>query len=281
MPAHQTGNCSSGDVSLHYRRFGSIGKTPLLMLHGVSFFSYDWIDIAAALAADREVVAMDLRGFGDSAWSPAKDYSIPANATDILALAGHLGWRQFFLFGHSMSGRHCTWCAAENPQRIAGLVLGDFSPENAPAGSQRVAQTVANTPDVFPSVDDAMRYFKLDPASPAGRNQHARYEAYLKPVAGGFAVKRDPFFRDQFRRMLQTGERPRPGVDLWDALKRLQVPAKVIRGAHSDLFAAATAMKIRAANPRIELVDIDAGHNIALDNPGAVVRETRAFLEAP
>lgn len=273
------GTCPSGDVTLHYRRFGKPGDTPLMMLHGVSFFSYDWIEIAAALATDRQVVAMDLRGFGDSTWSAAQDYSVPANAKDILALADHLGWNRFFLFGHSMSGRHCTWCAAGNPQRIAGLVLGDFSPENAPAGSQRVAQTVANTPAVFPSVDEAMRYFKVDPASPAGRARRARFEAYLKPVAGGFAVKRDPFFRDQFRRTLDTGERPQLGVDLWDALARLQVPVKVIRGARSDLFAAQTVAKVKAANPRIALAEIDAGHNIALDNPDAVIRETRAFLD--
>ena len=281
MTAHQTGTCPSGDVTLHYRRFGKPGGTPLAMLHGVSFFSFDWIEIAAALAADREVVAMDLRGFGDSSWSAAKDYSVPANAGDILALAGHLGWKKFFLFGHSMSGRHCTWCAAENPERIAGLVLGDFSPENAPAGSQRVAQTVANTPGVFASVDEAMRYFKVDPASGGGRKRRARFEAYLKPVPGGFAVKRDTFFRDQFRKTLETGERPRLGVDLWDALRRLQAPVKVIRGARSDLFAAETVAKVKAANPRIELVEIDAGHNIALDNPDAVIRVTRALLEAP
>ena len=287
MREHQTGNCLSGEVTLNYRRFGKRGGTPLLIVHGVSFFSYDWIDAAAALATDRDgaggdrdVVAMDMRGFGDSTWSAARDYSVPANARDILAIADDLGWQKFFLFGHSMSGRHCTWCAAENPARIAGLVLGDFSPENAPAGSQRVAQTVANTPDVFASVEDAMRYFKVDPASPAGQTRRARFEAYLKPVDGGFTVKRDPFFRDQFRKAIETGERPKLGVDLWDALKRLQVPTKVIRGARSDLFAVETVEKVRAANPRITLVEIDAGHNIALDNPDAVVRETRAFLEA-
>ncbi len=281
MAAHRTGTCPSGDVTLHYRRFGKPGGTPLAMLHGVSFSSFDWIEIATALAADREVVAMDLRGFGDSSWSAAKDYTVPTNAKDILALAGHLGWKKFFLSGHSMSGRHCTWCAAENPERIAGLVLGDYSPENAPAGSQRVAQSVANTPDVFASVDDAMRYFKVDPASSDGRKRRTRFETYLKPVPGGFAVKRDTFFRDQFRKTLETGERPGLGVDLWEALRRLQVPVKVIRGARSDLFAAETVAKVKAANPRIELVEIDAGHNIALDNPDAVIRVTRAFLEAP
>ena len=111
------------------------------------------------------VVAMDMRGFGDSTWSAARDYSVPANARDILAIADDLGWQKFFLFGHSMSGRHCAMRRGESA-RIAGLVLGT-PPENAPAGSQRVAQTVANTPDVFASVEDAMRYFKVDPASPS------------------------------------------------------------------------------------------------------------------
>ena len=125
------------------------------------------------------------------------------------------------------------------------------------------------------SADDQL----LASAAPAGQTRRARFEAYLKPVEGGVAVKRDPFFRDQFRKAIETGERPKLGVDLWDALKRLQVPAKVIRGTRSDLFAVETVEKVRAANPRITLVEIDAGHNIALDNPDAVVRETRAFLD--
>ena len=49
---------------------------PVLIVHGLSYFSYDWIDPAARIAADREVVAIDMRGFGKSDWSPSRDYKL-------------------------------------------------------------------------------------------------------------------------------------------------------------------------------------------------------------
>jgi pimeloyl-ACP methyl ester carboxylesterase len=272
MIPHQTGSCASGDVTLHYRRFGAAGKTPFVILHGLSFFSYDWIPVGAALAADREVAAMDMRGFGDSTWSPSQDYSIPTMAKDIVALADHLGWSRFAIFGHSMGGRSGVWCAAGNPDRVTGLLLGDFTPENAPAGSQRTAKTVAGTPDLFASVDAAMKHF----GAPASRRE--RFAAYLQQVEGGFRVKRDTHFRDQFRRSLETGEKPAMGVDLWDAISRIRCPLKVIRGTRSDLFGPESIAKYHEKNPRAVVVEIDAGHNIGADNPDAVIGEAREFL---
>ena len=79
MTEQRTGRVNSGDVSIFYRAFGSRGATPILILHGANYFdSYDWIDVAAALAGDREVVAYDKRGFGESTWSASKDYSVDA-----------------------------------------------------------------------------------------------------------------------------------------------------------------------------------------------------------
>ena len=47
-PAHQTGTCKSGDVTLFYRLLGKGSQTPILFVHGLSYFSYDWLEIAAA-----------------------------------------------------------------------------------------------------------------------------------------------------------------------------------------------------------------------------------------
>ncbi len=38
---HDSGRVRSGDVELHYRRFGRAGKTPIFIAHGLSYFSYD------------------------------------------------------------------------------------------------------------------------------------------------------------------------------------------------------------------------------------------------
>src|ERR1041384_6459379 len=86
---HRTGRVNSGDVTLFYRVFGKPGATPILILHGSNYYdSVDWIEVAGALASDREVVVPDRRGWGDSTWSPSKDNSLDALLDDMLAVMG-------------------------------------------------------------------------------------------------------------------------------------------------------------------------------------------------
>jgi len=268
--AHQTGQFRSGELQLFYRRLGKPGGTPLVLVHGLSYFSYDWLEVAAALGAERECVAMDLRGFGDSGWS--KDYSVPAMGEDIGNLLDHLGWPRAVLLGHSMGGRSTAYLASKRPQRAAGLALVDYSPENAPAGAQRIARRVAGTPDVFSSVEEAMNYYE------AAASKRERFEAYLTRVAGGYTVKRDPHFREQFRRMLETGERPKLGVDMWQVLGEVRCPILSLRGARSEMYAPETVAKMKAANAGLRVVEVDAGHDIGGENPQGLVAAMRPFL---
>lgn len=263
--AHSTGRARSGDVSIFYRKLGNRALTPILIVHGLSYFSWDWLEVGQVLAAEREVVAMDMRGFGDSDWSPQKDYSVPTMAQDIVNVLDHLGWKRALLAGHSMGGRSTTYVAARHPERVAGLALIDYSPENAPAGSKRVTQTVANTPDKFASIEHAMKYF--------WQSNRARFENYLTP---DFRLKRDPYFRDQFR----LPERPKLGVDMWQLIGEARCPLLSMRGTRSDLYAAETVQKMKAANPRLQVVEVEAGHNIAGENPQGFIAALRPFLAA-
>lgn len=272
---HDIARVQSSDVEIAYRLFGKSGKTPIVVCHGLSFFSYDWIGIAGALAEDRQVAAIDMRGFGESGWSPAKDYSLSAFAGDFAAILDHLEWPQAVVVGHSMGGRNAAFFAAEHGERVAGLVLVDYTPSNAPQGSRRTAESIGRTPDSCPNIGAAMAYFG---PMLGGR---ARLGAVLAPLpGGGFALKRDPYFRDQFRRVLETGERPNLGVDMWQVLGRIAAPTLVIRGARSDLFGVDSVERMGRKLPRLHLVEVEAGHNIPGDNPAALLRETRAFLES-
>ena len=275
MP-NQTATFRSGEVEIFYRLFGEPGEIPLVILHGQSFFSYDWIGPAAALAGDRQVVAMDQRGFGDSDWPG--DYSVPTLAGDVIALLDHRGWDRAILAGHSMGGRVCTYAAARNPTRAAGLVLIDWSPELMPEGAKRVTETIAGTPESFPSVEAAMSWYGVDPASVEGLAKRARYEAYLKAVPGGFMVKRDLHFRNQFRRVLETGERPKLGVDMWAELAAVACPILTLRGDRSDMFAPDMGARMVAANGRMKVVEVAADHDVAGQDPDGFVRAVRGFL---
>lgn len=271
---HRTDTMRSGDVALFYRAFGQRGATPILIVHGLSYFSYDWIDIAATLSAGREVVAMDMRGFGESGWSVAKNYGIGDFSADIINLIDHLGWDSVILMGHSMGGRNCTWCAAENPARVERLVLVDYSPQNAPAGSNRVATMVANVPERFATLDDGIAYFGKDAGDPKVR---ARYEAYLKKLDDGYIVRRDTFHRDRFQKVL-AGEGSGGGPDMWDSLARVRCPILTLRGTRSDMFAPETAEKVKSTNANLTLVEVDASHDVAGDAPDALIAEVTSFL---
>jgi pimeloyl-ACP methyl ester carboxylesterase len=277
LPSHETGTVKNGDVELFYRRFGSPGGTPILIVHGLSYFSYDWIPVADALAGGREVVAMDMRGFGDSTWSPSQAYGVGDFAGDIIALMDDLGWDKVNLMGHSMGGRNSTWCAAEYPDRIKTLILCDYSPQNAPEGSQRVTRTVAGVPDAFASVDDALDYFgksrDLAPDDPYRK----RMEAYLKKTDAGYIVKRDTWHRERFRAVLD-GKGGGGGPDMWAKLSEVRCPILVIRGTRSDMFAAENVQKVKDTNANIELVEVDASHDVGGDAPDAVIAEVNRFL---
>lgn len=281
LPAHETGRVKTGDVELFYRRFGAAGDpgaVPILIVHGLSYFSYDWIPVASRLAeAGREVVAMDMRGFGDSTWSPSEAYGAGDFAGDIIAIMDALRWRKIHLMGHSMGGRNSTWCAAAHPDRIETLILCDYSPQNAPAGSQRVTRTVAGVPDVFATVDEALAYFGKPRTLAADDPYRKRMDAYLKPVAGGFILKRDPWHRARFRAVLE-GKGGGGGPDMWAKLADVKCPTLVIRGTRSDMFAAENVERVKGSNPNIALVEIDAGHDLAGDAPDALIAEVNRFL---
>ncbi len=277
LPAHRTGTTNSGDVEIFYRAFGRRGATPIMIVHGLSFISYDWIEIADRLARGREVAAMDMRGFGESSWSADKKYGVGDFAGDCLALMDHLGWDRAILIGHSMGGRNATWCAAENADRIAALVLVDYTPQNAPEGSNRVAATVAGVPDRFATIGDAMAYFGADADAPEDAPVRLRFEAYLKPVDGGYIVKRDDFHRDRFRKVL-AGAPAASGPDMWGALAKVACPILEVRGLGSDMFAPETAERVKSANENLTLVEVEAGHDVGGDNPEALLAEIGNFL---
>lgn len=280
IAAHRLEFCQSGDVKISYRRLGTPGATPVVIVHGLSFMAYDWVDIGASISSGpaREVVAMDARGFGESTWSPSRNYSTPAMAADIVAVLDALGWRRAILIGHSMGGRLVGYCTVECADRIAGLVLIDYSPENAPAGFRRVVESVSGQPDRFESVEAAMRYSGFDPAAPEGKAKRARFEAALRPVDGGYQLKRDLYFRDQFRAIKESGGEQRHDVDMWAALRGIRCPTLVIRGSRSPVFAPETMSKMNDALPHAKFVEVQAGHNIGGENPADLVATLRPFL---
>ena len=144
-----TGRARSGDAEIFYRTFGTPGRTPVLVVHGLSYFSYDWIEAGSLIAQDREVAAIDMRGFGDSSWSATRDYKLETLSNDVVAVLDALGWDKAVLMGHSFGGRVALATAGWKPERAAGVILVDFAPDIAAPGRRYTAQRIGGHPDVF------------------------------------------------------------------------------------------------------------------------------------
>jgi esterase len=271
----QTGRVPSGDVEIFYRKFGKPGRTPVLILHGLSFISYDWIEPATLIGRDREVVAIDMRGFGESTWSPRRDYKLETLSNDVVNVLDGLRWGRAVLMGHSFGGRIALATAGWKPERVAGLICVDFAPDLAPAGRRHVAERIGGQPDMFASIEDAMTYHHELPSDAA---RHARWEVFLKKTDKGYVLRRDLHFRDNFKRALETGKSAPVPEFLWPMLAEMKIPTLVIRADESDMFAPETLEKVRTLNPRLTAIELAGSHDLAGDNPDGLAAAVNDFL---
>lgn len=279
--SHKTGTARSHDVNIFYRRFGKPGLAPVLIFHGAQYFdSADWIDVAAALASDREVVAFDARGYGKSAWSPDKDYSTDASVRDVLALVDHLGWKKTVWMGHSRGGGFALLMAARFPERTAGLVIVD-RPLHSPIGhaSPDGKPSIGHKPQFFPTFEAAVANMSRDKRVPPGSPARARLDEILKPADGGFIIApRDPDYNNTIPIGAENYQPKFIVGSLWDELAKVTAPTVIIRGSKSDRYPPESLRRLEQDFPHIPVVAIDSGHDVAVGAPDELVARVRDFL---
>ncbi len=118
------GYTDANGVRLHYVTGGTNNAEPLVLLHGFPQSWVMWRRVWPALAARHRVIAIDLRGYGDSAKPPGQDgYDKGAMAADIHALVHQLGIGTFVLIGHDRGGRVSRRYALDYPDDLAGVAL--------------------------------------------------------------------------------------------------------------------------------------------------------------
>ena len=78
-------------IPISYWDWGNEGGPPLVLVHGGKDHARQWDRIAQALRDDYHVVALDLRGHGDSGWSPGGTYGLSDNASTSSASSRLLG----------------------------------------------------------------------------------------------------------------------------------------------------------------------------------------------
>ncbi len=111
-------------LRLHYVEWGSPDAPPIMLVHGGRDHCRSWDWVARDLAADWRVIAPDLRGHGDSAWSPDGEYSILSHIYDLAQLIHQLKIAPMPIVAHSLGGNialRYTGLYPANVSRIAAL----------------------------------------------------------------------------------------------------------------------------------------------------------------
>ena len=140
---------------LHLLRWSSEG-VPVILVHGFGNEAHIWDDFAPAIAETYRVLAMDLRGHGDSDWDAEGRYDYPDHQRDLEAVISKLGFDRVVLVGHSLGGRVCIRYAGDHIDQVAGLVIVDSAPELDPRGIVRISQDVEDHRD--PSFESVKQY---------------------------------------------------------------------------------------------------------------------------
>ncbi|MDE2292920.1 MAG: alpha/beta fold hydrolase, partial [Elusimicrobia bacterium] len=121
---------------LHLADWGGEG-TGLLLLHGMGAHTGWWDAAAPLLAPGRRVLALDMRGHGESAWLEPPRYSIEDYAADIDAVRRAMGWERFALAAHSLGARVALRYASQAPERLEAAAFLDFLAEARPGSHER------------------------------------------------------------------------------------------------------------------------------------------------
>lgn len=268
LPSFTDGYWWSGDgLRLHYRDYpGRSDRPPVVCIPGLTRNARDYEKLAERLAGEWRVIAVELRGRGESGYAKDPMTYVPLTyLQDLEALVGELKLDRFVAIGTSLGGILTMLMASTHPERIAGAVLNDVGPEIDPAGLGRIRGYVGK-PSWHPTWMHAAR-------AVAEANAHVypnwgitewldmAKRLYRLTSAGRIVLDYDMKIAEPFR--VPGNE---AGPDMWRAFDALaDKPLLIVRGGTSDILPAAVADRMHAKVAGSELVTIpDTGHTPTL-----------------
>ncbi|MEH6789879.1 alpha/beta fold hydrolase [Parasphingorhabdus sp.] len=275
---------------VHYFRWGTRGKPPLLMTHGFLAHARCFAFIAPFLAGSYDVIAYDLAGMGESEMTP--DCDGEKRAAEMVAVANALdlfsGSAKPKIIAHSFGSGVALTAMEMAGERFGGLIICDlmvmrperlaahFAKGGGPPGSGR-----SDRPNkLYPDYASARERFVLSPQQPVQQPFLMEYMAYhsLRHVDDGeqqgWSWKFDPMvFHRNENDMAKWAQTPQRIVDLPHRLA-------IVYGENSRLFDDDSADYLRElGGSHIPMFAVpEAEHHLMLDQPIALVTALRAVL---
>ncbi len=246
---------------LHREVQGSPAPARLVLVHGFTQTLRSWDTVVTGLAADREVVRVDLPGHGGSS-------GVRLSFTDTGAAIGEVGGAAAYV-GYSLGGRLCLRLALDRPDLVEALVLVGASPglddpaERAARGrADETLATQIETGGTSAFVEQWLQQPMFAGLHPSPADRAARH---ANPPEGLAAAVR----------LLGTAAQE----PLWNRLGELTMPVLLVVGERDAKFGA-VADRMAAAIPTACVARISgAGHAAHLERPLEWTAAVTSFLD--
>ena len=283
----------SPSITIHGLHHGQ--GPPLLLLHGFPQNLLIWHILAPQLTSAYTVIALDLRGYGQSSKPPGGDnhgaYSKSVMAKDCVDVMEKLGHEQFYICAHDRGARVAHKLCVNYPEKVRKAIFLDIAPTLAMYDQTKFAFAKAY-----------WHWFFLIQPSPLPESlMVANPKSWIEnTMGGGYGIGLDAFDEEAVESYVkQIGDkdcvagmcedyRAAASVDLDESRedvekgRKIKCPLQVLwgkKGVIESQFDALKEWREVAEEGMVHGMSVDSGHYIPEENPDIVLKHIKEFLK--
>ena len=264
-------NVFANGIRQHYLRYGGPGdgrdaRDPVIIVPGITSPATTWGFVGERFGRQFDTYVLDVRGRGLSESGDTLDYSLDAQAADVIAFAQALGFTRYSVVGHSMGARIGLRAARAKPAGLVRLAMID-PPVSGPGRRPYPSQL----PWYVDSIRMARRGIDVDGMRafcPTWTEAQLQLRAEWLHTCDERAVVAsfDGFHQD----------------DVHADMPHVTVPALLMVAGRGDVIRPEDVEEIRGLMPQLQVARVpDAGHMIPWDDEAGFYRAFGDFLGAP
>ena len=257
-------------LRLHYVDWGHCDASPFVMVHGLDRVARTFDHVVPHFTTRYHVIALDMRGHGDSSWDPDGRYRVEDHAADLSGFVQALGLRNLIVWGNSTGGRVVQVFAGMHPELVSHVIAEDVGPERPRQIADNYSRRVAQEEAGWASEEELLAQLRKS-NSGASDDVLVPYVRYgtKKRDDGRIVWKRDPKLVNGF-----------VATDLWRFVREIKAPTLYVIGGRSTIVPQETQDELKKVLPRVTIVTIPGvGHYPSDEKPGEFLAIVDRFLQ--
>ncbi len=253
------------NITIVGEAWGSPENRTIIFAHGGGQTRHAWKNTAKILAEHGWYsIAIDLRGHGDSSWSPRGDYQIEAFVKDLRYIATTFN-KPPILVGASLGGITGLLAEGESDHRVfSSVILVDIAHRHEKRGVDRILSFMGDKmKEGFANLEEAQDAIsKYLPH----RSRPTDLSHLKKNLRLGTDDRYYWHWDPEFLKIAYSIKNLNNFDRLINAAKSIKIPTLIVRGRMSDVISKETVMEFLDLVPHAKFIDVKgAGHMIAGD----------------